>query len=110
WARQEARLAAGNPADVSIGDPGYFGRYAHRGFYVNIEPYIEAEQIDLDRWIQTSLNDCRYDGSTGVVGQGTLFGMPANYVGSVLYYNKDMFDATGVAYPEETWDRNNLLE
>lgn len=110
WARQEARLAAGNPADVSIGDPGYFGRYAHRGFYVNIEPYVEAEQIDLDRWIQTSLNDCRYDSSTGVVGQGTLYGMPANYVGSVLYYNKDMFDAAGVAYPDDTWDRHDFLE
>jgi multiple sugar transport system substrate-binding protein len=110
WARQEARLAAGNPTDISIGDPAYVGRYAHKGYYLNVEPFVEAEQIDLSRWIQTSLNDCRYDNTTGVVGNGTLFGFPANFVGSILYYNKDIFDAAGVAYPDDTWDRNTFLD
>ncbi len=110
WPRQEARLAAGNPSDMSIGDPGYFGRYAHKGFYLALEPYIERDGVDLTQWFEAPINDCRYDNTTGVVGQGALLGMPATYVGTVLYYNKDLFDAAGMAYPDESWDRNSLFE
>jgi multiple sugar transport system substrate-binding protein len=110
WPRQEARLAAGNPSDLSIGDPQYFGRYAHKGYYLELEPYVERDGVDLGQWFAVSLNDCRYDRTTGVVGQGGLFGMPATYVGTILYYNKDLFDAAGLAYPDDSWDRNNLLE
>ena len=109
WARQEARLAAGNPPDLSIGDPGYFGRYAHKGYYLDLEPYVEKDQVNLEDWFEVTVNDCRYDSSTGIVGQGTLFGMPATYVGTVLYYNKELLDAAGQAYPDETWDRNALF-
>jgi multiple sugar transport system substrate-binding protein len=110
WSRQEARLAAGNPSDMSIGDPGYFGRYAHKGYYLALEPYIERDGVDLANWFPVTIDDCRYDNTTGVVGQGSLFGMPATYVGTVLYYNKDLFDAAGLAYPDDSWDRNNLFE
>jgi len=110
WPRQEARLAAGNPADMSIGDPGYFGRYAHKGYYLALEPYIERDGVDLTEWFEAPIADCRYDNTTGVVGQGALVGMPATYVGTVLYYNKDLFDAAGLAYPDESWDRNMLFE
>ncbi|MEZ4867033.1 MAG: extracellular solute-binding protein [Caldilineaceae bacterium] len=110
WSRQEARLAAGNPSDMSIGDPGFFGRYAHKGYYLALEPYLERDSVDLAKWFPVTVNDCRYDKSTGIVGQGTLFGMPATYVGTVLYYNKDLFDAAGLAYPDDSWDRNNLFD
>jgi multiple sugar transport system substrate-binding protein len=110
WSRQEARLAAGTPSDLSIGDPGYFGRYAHKGFYLALEPYVERDQVSLDNWFDVTIDDCRYDNTTGIVGRGPLFGMPGTYVGMVLYYNKDLFDAAGVAYPDDSWDRNDLFE
>jgi multiple sugar transport system substrate-binding protein len=110
WPRQEARLAAGTPPDLSIGDPQYFGRYAHKGYYLELEPFADRDGVSLDRWFETTLNDCRYDNTTGIVGQGGLFGMPATYVGTVLYYNKELFDAAGMAYPDDSWDRNTLLE
>lgn len=110
WPRQEARLSAGNPSDLSIGDPGYFGRYAHKGYYLELEPYVERDQVNLDDWFEVTLNDCRYDSSTGIVGQGKLVGMPATYVGMVLYYNKDLIDAAGLTYPDDTLDRLGLLE
>jgi len=110
WSRQEARLAAGNPSDLSIGDPGYFGRYAHKGYYLALEPYLERDSVDLAKWFPVTIDDCRYDSTTGVVGQGSLFGMPATYVGTVLYYNKDLFDAAGLAYPDDSWDRNTLFD
>ncbi|HXF62719.1 MAG TPA: sugar ABC transporter substrate-binding protein [Caldilineaceae bacterium] len=110
WPRQEARLAAGNPSDLSIGDPQYFGRYAHKGYYLDLESYIERDQVALDQWFEVTVNDCRYDRTTGIVGQGALFGMPATYVGMVLYYNKDLLDAAGESYPDDTWDRERLFQ
>ena len=110
WSRQEARLAAGNPSDLSIGDPGYFGRYAHKGYYLALDPYVESSGVDLNNWFEVTTNDCRYDNTTGIVGNGALVGMPATYVGLILYYNKDMFDAAGMAYPDETWTRDTLTE
>lgn len=110
WSRQEARLAAGNPSDLSIGDPQYFGRYAHKGYYLDLAPFVEKDSVALDQWFEVTLSDCHYDRTTGIVGQGGLFGMPATYVGTILYFNKDLFDAAGLAYPDDTWDRNNLLE
>ena len=109
WSRQEARLAAGTPSDLSIGDPGYFGRYAHKGYYLQLEPFVE-QGLDLSNWFEVTVNDCRYDPTTGIVGQGTLVGMPATYVGLILYYNKDLFDAAGIPYPDETWTRDTLTD
>lgn len=110
WSRQEARLAAGTPSDLSIGDPGYFGRYAHKGYYLELEPFVERDQVNLENWFPITVNDSRYDNTTGIVGQGTLYGMPATYVGLILYYNKDLFDAAGMAYPDDTWTRDTFTE
>jgi len=38
------------------------------------------------------------------------YGVPFAWVGSLLYYNKDMFDKYGVEYPSEGWDWNEFLE
>lgn len=110
WSRQEARLAAGTPPDLSIGDPGFFGRYAHKGYYLALEPSVERDQVNLEKWFPITVGDCRYDSTTGIVGQGTLYGMPATYVGLILYYNKDLFDAAGLGYPDDTWTRDTFTE
>jgi len=110
WPRQEARLSAGNPTDLSIGDPAYFGRYAHKGYYLDLAPQVEKDQVNLDNWFEVTMNDCRYDKTTGIVGKGVLFGMPATYVGMVLYYNKDLLDAAKQSYPDDKLDRLGLLE
>lgn len=109
WPRQEARLAAGNPSDMSIGDPSFFGRYAHRGFYAEMAPFIERDGVNLDNWFDVTIADCRYDSTTGVVGSGELYGMPATYVGIVTYFNKDLLDAAGVEYPDDSWTRDDLM-
>lgn len=39
---------------------------------------------------------------------GRIFGVPQTAQIDVLYYNKDMFDAAGVAYPTSDWSLNDL--
>jgi multiple sugar transport system substrate-binding protein len=35
--------------------------------------------------------------------EGVQYGLPRDFDTIALFYNKDMFDAAGVAYPDETW-------
>lgn len=39
-----------------------------------------------------------------------LYGLPASQDALSLVYNKALFDARGVAYPDETWTQNDLVE
>ncbi len=40
--------------------------------------------------------------------EGSVYGFPRDIGFSVLYYNKDLFDAAGVAYPTEEWRWDDL--
>ena len=65
-------------------------------------PYIERDGFDL-----TALADAGVAHFTTPEGQ---FGLPRdlNVVG--LYYNKAMFDAAGIPYPDDTWTWDTLVE
>ncbi|MCC9850777.1 extracellular solute-binding protein, partial [Streptococcus agalactiae] len=42
--------------------------------------------------------------------KGEQYAIPKDYDTIGLWYNKKMFDAAGVSYPDETWDWNKLKE
>ena len=68
-----------------------------RGQLASLTPYIEAEGIDMSAYNGTDANFI-FDGET--------YGMPVRTDQYVLFYNKDIFDEAGVAYPSNdmTWD------
>jgi ABC-type glycerol-3-phosphate transport system substrate-binding protein len=61
--------------------------------------------VDLAQWYPVTIEACRFEKETGLIGRGPVFGLPATYVGTVTYYNKDLFDEAGVGYPNEDWTR-----
>ena len=73
-------------------------RYAAEGVLENLDPWIEQSGYNLDDYWPALLESASYDGS--------VYGFPRDIGFSVLYYNKDLFDAAGVDYPtaEWTWD------
>ena len=40
---------------------------------------------------------------------GRLYGVPVGFSTTVLYYNKDLFDRSGLEYPDERWDWERFL-
>ncbi len=40
--------------------------------------------------------------------EGRLYGVPAGFTSQVIYYNKDMFDRAGLAYPQPGWSWDDL--
>ena len=41
---------------------------------------------------------------------GAQFGLPRDLNVIALYYNKKLFDAAGIAYPDDTWNWDKLVE
>jgi len=105
WPRFESQAAAGIAPDLQIGDPFKIARYCDKGIYLATQPFIDRDGVDLKAYVPVALEACYYDVATGLVGQGVIYGFPSTYVGTVLYYNKDLFDAAGVAYPTDEWTR-----
>lgn len=75
-------------------------KYAAQGVLENLGPYIEQSGYNLDDYWPALLESASYEGN--------VYGFPRDIGLEVLYYNKDMFDAAGVPYPDETWTWDDL--
>ncbi|WP_028552910.1 ABC transporter substrate-binding protein [Paenibacillus sp. UNC451MF] len=92
-------ITAGQPIDIifdSIG--GAAGNLIQNEFQFDITDLVKKHNVDLSRFEPTFLEATKQ--------LGGLYGLPVNGGGLVLYYNKDIFDKFGVAYPVDgmTWD------
>lgn len=99
------RLAGGTLPDTIWGCSIYlFGTLAAKGGYADHSQFVEAQDVDLSQWYESAIADCSRD--------GTLYGLPHEYhPGQVgLFYNKDMFDAAGIDYPQADWTYEHLRE
>ena len=76
-------------------------KYAAEGVLENLDSYIEASGYDLKDYWPGLLESAKYEGS--------VYGLPRDIEANVLYYNKDLFDAAGVSYPDDTWTWDDLL-
>jgi len=69
---------------------------ASQGFLENLTPYMEADGINPDDlWFPIGKIRAEYDGN--------MYGVPRDATAGVIAYNKDLFDAAGVPYPEPGW-------
>jgi ABC-type glycerol-3-phosphate transport system substrate-binding protein len=57
-------------------------------------PVVQAEKFDLGQYFPAAVENGRFDGK--------LYALPETYQyqAVLIYYNKDMFDAAGIQYPE----------
>jgi multiple sugar transport system substrate-binding protein len=99
-------LAAGG----TIGDAFWissiegFYRLAATGVISPIDDLVAATGYDLTQHYELCVNAMKLNGK--------LYGLPQlAHPGRVgLFYNKPVFDAAGVSYPDDTWTYDDLLE
>lgn len=98
WEKLRVQISGGTPPDVFAMDAPLYPDWQSRGALLNLQPYLDAEPEILDGIYPITLQ--AYQTEEG------MFGLPRDFQTIVLFYNKDMFDAAGVAYPtaEWTWD------
>ena len=72
----------------------YYSEFGMLADVTDLFPYAE-------HYSETSI-------SNATAEDGRMYGVPKDKDNIVLVYNKEMFDAAGVAYPDETWTWDDL--
>jgi len=92
------RAATGLLPDVTILNWGTLG-LVDQGHFIDLTPYVVRDGIDLSDYVlQTNL----------ATYQGKIIGLPWGTFTPLLFYNKGMFDESGLAYPDHNWDWSDL--
>jgi len=92
-------LSAGDQTDVYIvKEITDLQKWADQGFLVSLDDLVAADDYNLSNYAGMD-EMCR-------VADGTLDALPFRSDFWVLYYNKTLFDAAGIAYPtnDMTWE------
>lgn len=73
-------------------------QYTENGAFVDLAPYAESTGVDL-----SPIKDSSLAGVTDA--NGAFYGYPTSGSCWMLFYNKELFDAKGIDYPENlTWN------
>ncbi|RKN77147.1 extracellular solute-binding protein [Paenibacillus ginsengarvi] len=94
-------VASGQQLDIIVSSVGTaFSSVFPAGLQTDLDPFVKKYKFDVGRFEQTSIDMMRQ------MGEGKLYGLPLYTAPSPIYYNKDIFDKFGVAYPTDTmtWD------
>jgi multiple sugar transport system substrate-binding protein len=103
WDKLQTGLAGGAAPDVFAMDGPLGPDYQSRDVLLDLAPYIKADNYDLGQLDDNAVRDF-------TTKDGVVFGLPRDLNVVALYYNKDMFDAAGIAYPDETWTWDKMVE
>lgn len=95
--------AADELPDVIYVHGSYAFPWAFEGISVPIDSYTESdEEFDVAGIWEEALRLYRFQGATHAI--------PYDHGPILLGYNKDLFDAAGMDYPDETWTMETLRE
>ncbi|MDF2724160.1 MAG: family 1 extracellular solute-binding protein [Paenibacillus sp.] len=104
----DSLIAAKKVPDVyTFATGGYQSGYANKGILANLDPLVKANKLDLSVFEDSIVQSIRNIG-----GKDELFALPWTYGINPMFYNKDIFDRYGVAYPKDgmTWDSKELRD
>ena len=100
WTKIDTLFAAQTPPDIFAIDAPFYIDWQSRGALLNLQPYIDKTPGFLDGFYPKSLEVYKLDDG--------YYGLPRDFQTIVLFYNKDMFDAAGLAYPDDSWTYEDL--
>ena len=88
-------IVGGTAPDVMLTQEADYVRFAKNGVTMKLDDKLKDLGIDKSDF-QPAVTDIanQVDG---------YYGFPQGFATEIMYYNKDMFDAAGVAYPTDDW-------
>jgi multiple sugar transport system substrate-binding protein len=102
FTKLQTDYAAGNAADVFELNYENFVTFASRGLLEPLAEHLTGDDgVAEGTFYPAALNAFSHD--------GTQYGLPITFSTVVLYYNADLFDAAGLAYPDNDWTWDDLL-
>lgn len=101
--RLATEFSSGKPTDVMLLNYRRFATFADQGGLEPLGPYLErSDTLQKEDFFDIAIE--------AFVLDGQLWCIPQNISSLVVYYNKDLFDAAGVAYPSNDWTWDDFLE
>ncbi len=105
YTQVQTRLAGGTGADLYWMDQDHMG-WATDGVFMDLTDMLAADDratADIEDYFPGVIQ-------TVTAGGEGIYGLPWIAQPVVLYYNKDLFDAAEIDYPDDTWDWDKFLE
>lgn len=96
WTKLQSAVAGGEAFDVFWLNSANCPVYASAGALVPLDAVFGEGGLDKANYPQQILDLYNFE--------GVQYGTPREYDTIALFYNKDIFDAAGEAYPDDTWD------
>lgn len=93
-------LIGGEKIDIYDSNVAEYFNFATKGLYEPLNKYYEKDGFDVNAYGQSTVELSEMDGQ--------LYALPYIRSKFVLYYNKDLFDAAGEAYPSDDWTWNDF--
>ncbi len=100
WTKLETAASGGAVADVFQLNGPNIGKYASAGIIVPIDDLVKEANIDLSNYPQALIDLYTVDSN--------LYGIAMDYDTIGLWYNKELFDAAGLEYPNENWTWDDM--
>ena len=103
WTMLEAGATGGNLPDVFWMHSNEIGKYAEYDMLLDLTDKISADGVDLANYPEDIVNLYKN-------ANGAQLALPKDIDTVGLWYNKTMFDEAGIAYPDASWDWEQLAE
>lgn len=100
--RLAADLIAGTPADVVLINYRRYAAFANLGALEPLGKYLEKSKLMKEA-------DFYPEAIKPFYWNGELMCIPQNISSLVVYYNKELFDQAGIAYPAKGWTWEDFL-
>lgn len=101
YTKLQTTIAGGTPPDVFYPATHIAYALASKGAILPVSDLAERDGIDLSQYDPAILDMYTLDGE--------VYCLPIDSASLVVFYNKDLFDAAGVAYPTEGWTWDDFL-
>jgi len=96
-----AAMQADSCADVIYCHWKQIPVFASKGGLLALDELVRRDDYDLDAFFPGSVDAYRYGGK--------LYAIPVLGSTMVMFYNKDLFDAAGLDYPNDDWTWDDFL-
>lgn len=100
--RLSTDFAAGTPADVVLINYRRYASFAEKGVLEPLGPYLAQSTVIQE-------GDFYPESIKPFYWHDALMCIPQNLSSLVVYYNKNLFDQAGVAYPKPDWTWDDFL-
>lgn len=101
-ARLATSIAAGNPPDLFLLNYRYHSQFLATGGVAPMQPFLDRSSVLHEEDFYPTVLDAFREG-------GALTCLPQNAASLVVYYNQDLFAATGVPTPDTAWTWDEMV-